>query len=333
MVPTFYSLLEALQTPAASCRTLCDAEFARRADGSPALTRTSFFTEAPLVWCGARYLLCVPQCGSAIPRVERTAARMKHLHAECLTSYRILRDELAYTDSTGALRRCDAVLHRLPEGEPLAGCALMHDAGELLAALERLAGELAEIGFTHCNLKPDNLYLTPGGRLVPVRYHFARFDEPGGDEEAFAALREWIASHAGLGGQSVRDAIAPLYRAAGEPDCGYRGPMCEGLTCVCGESGYGFVDEAERVAIPLQYLWAGDFAEGRAMVETPTGMRLIDKQGRYVIEPRCEIVEYNAYTGCSRVRSEGLWARFDYLGRQQGPFTAVWQDDPVEEKA
>lgn len=178
MVPTFYSLLEALQTPAASCRTLCDAEFARRADGSPALTRTSFFTEAPLVWCGARYLLCVPQCGSAIPRVERTAARMKHLHAECLTSYRILRDELAYTDSTGALRRCDAVLHRLPEGEPLAGCALMHDAGELLAALERLAGELAEIGFTHCNLKPDNLYLTPGGRLVPVRYHFARFDEP-----------------------------------------------------------------------------------------------------------------------------------------------------------
>ena len=46
-----------LQTPAASCRTLCDAEFARRADGSPALTRTSFFTEAPLVWCGARYLL------------------------------------------------------------------------------------------------------------------------------------------------------------------------------------------------------------------------------------------------------------------------------------
>jgi len=109
--------------------------------------------------------------------------------------------------------------------------------------------------------------------------------------------------------------------------------MCEGLTCVCGESGYGFVDEAERVAIPLQYLWAGDFAEGRAMVETPTGMGLIDKQGRYVIEPRCEIVEYNAYTGCSRVRSEGLWARFDYLGRQQGPFTAVWQDDPVEEKA
>jgi len=109
--------------------------------------------------------------------------------------------------------------------------------------------------------------------------------------------------------------------------------MCEGLTCVCGESGYGFVDEAERVAIPLQYLWAGDFAEGRAMVETPTGMGLIDKQGRYVIEPRYEIVEYNAYTGCSRVRSEGLWARFDYLGRQQGPFTAVWQNDPVEEKA
>ena len=66
------------------------------------------------------------------------------------------------------------MLHRLPEGEPLTDCALMHDAGELLAALERLAGELAEIGFTHCNLKPDNLYLTPGGRLVPCLLYTSR---------------------------------------------------------------------------------------------------------------------------------------------------------------
>lgn len=96
--------------------------------------------------------------------------------------------------------------------------------------------------------------------------------------------------------------------------------MCEGLTCVCGESGYGFVDEAERVAIPLQYLWAGDFAEGRAMVETPTGMGLIDKQGRYVIEPRYEIVEYNAYTGCSRVQERGAVGPVRLPGAAAGPF-------------
>lgn len=333
MVPTFYSLLEALQTPAASCRTLRDAAFVRGADGAPQLTRTSFFTEAPLTWRGDKYLLCVPQCSSAIPRVERTAARMKHLNAPCLTPYRILRDEISYTDSTGTLRQTDAVLHRLPDGEPLPECALMHDAGELLRALDRLHDELAQLGFTHGNLKPGNLYVTSVGRLVPVRYHFARFDAPGADEEAFGTLRAWIAAHAGVGGQAVRDAIAPLYRCAGEPDYGYRGPMCEGLICVCGEAGYGFVDADERTVVPLQYLWAGDFAEGRAMVETPTGMGLIDKQGHYVIEPRYEIVEYNAYTGRSRVRHEGLWAWMDYSGRQMGPFTSAWQEDPVEERA
>lgn len=333
MVPTFYSLLEALQTPAVSCRTLGDAEFVCGADGSPLLTRTSFFTEAPLRLRGNDYLLCVPQCSSAIPRVERTAARLKHLHADCLTDYRILRDEIAYADSTGTLRHCDAVLHRLPDGEPLPECALMHDAGALLAALDRLGGELSQIGFAHCNLKPGNLYLTPGGRLIPVRYHFARFDVPDGDREAFAALREWIAGHAGVGGQSVRDTRAPLYRSSGEPDYGYRGPMCEGLACVCGQTGYGFVDAAERTVVPLQYLWASDFAEGRAMVETPTGMGLIDKQGRYVITPCYEIVEYNAYTGRSRVRRDGLWTWFDYQGRQMGPFAASWQEDPLEERA
>ena len=50
-------------------------------------------------------------------------------------------------------------------------------------------------------------------------------------------------------------------------------------------------------------------------------MGLIDKRGHYVIEPRYEIVDYNPYTGCSRIRSEGLWALADYNGRIVGGFT------------
>ena len=64
-----------------------------------------------------------------------------------------------------------------------------------------------------------------------------------------------------------------------------------------------------------------DFREGRAEVQTAQGMGLIDKRGRYVIEPRYEIVDYNPYTGCSRIRSEGLWALADYNGRIVGGFT------------
>ena len=50
-------------------------------------------------------------------------------------------------------------------------------------------------------------------------------------------------------------------------------------------------------------------------------MGLIDKRGHYVIEPRYEIVDYNPYTGCSRIQSEGLWALADYNGRIVGGFT------------
>ena len=87
------------------------------------------------------------------------------------------------------------------------------------------------------------------------------------------------------------------------------------------ETGYGFVDTENRPVIAPQFVWAADFREGRAEVQTAQGMGLIDKRGHYVIEPRYEIVDYNPYTGCSRIRSEGLWALADYNGRIVGGFT------------
>lgn len=94
----------------------------------------------------------------------------------------------------------------------------------------------------------------------------------------------------------------------------------EGLACVEDEAGFGYVDADNRPVIAAQYLWAGDFHEGRAEVETPTGMGLIDRRGGYVIPPRYEIVEYDPATSVSRVRQNGRWALFDYLGRRLTPF-------------
>ena len=52
------------------------------------------------------------------------------------------------------------------------------------------------------------------------------------------------------------------------------------------------MDTENNPVIRPQYTWAGDFREGRAEVETPSGMGLIDRQGRYVIPPEYEIVDY-----------------------------------------
>lgn len=77
------------------------------------------------------------------------------------------------------------------------------------------------------------------------------------------------------------------------------------------------------MVIPSHFLWANDFHEGRAEVQTAEGMGLIDKQGGYVIAPRYEIVEYDPATSISLVRLDGLWARFDYLGRQLTRFVPL----------
>ena len=85
----------------------------------------------------------------------------------------------------------------------------------------------------------------------------------------------------------------------------------------------GYVDAQNRPVIAPRFRWAGDFHEGRAEVETDTGMGLIDKQGRYIIPPEYEIVEYAPAESVVRVRQHGRWALYDYLGRRLTEFGAV----------
>lgn len=75
--------------------------------------------------------------------------------------------------------------------------------------------------------------------------------------------------------------------------------------------------------IESRYLWADDFHEGRAEVETPTGMGLIDREGTYIIPPEYEIVDYRPAESIVYVRRDGRWALFDYMGRQQTEFGTI----------
>ena len=208
----------------------------------------------------------------------------------------------------------------LAEGRPLSVCAAEFDAESLRTALDKLEAGLSELDFSHNNLKPGNLYVTSDGRLIPVRYHFARFGE-GHDAEGFERLRQFVREQGGKG-QMLCDAEPSRYTTLPEfPGHLFVGEMSDQLVRVEDETGYGFVDTENRPVIAPQFVWAADFREGRAEVQTAQGMGLIDKRGRYVIEPRYEIVDYNPYTGCSRIRSEGLWALADYNGRIVGGFT------------
>lgn len=150
---------------------------------------------------------------------------------------------------------------------PLSVCAAEFDAESLRSALDKLEAGLSELDFSHNNLKPGNLYVTSDGRLIPVRYHFARFGE-GHDAEGFERLRQFVREQGGKG-QMLCDAEPSRYTTLPEfPGHLFVGEMSDQLVRVEDETGYGFVDTENRPVIAPQFVWAADFREGRAEVQT-----------------------------------------------------------------
>lgn len=317
MTPTLGIFRQALQTPDLSLATLTEARAATGADGMPHLMRTTRFAEAEISWHGAHWLLFMPLSPAALAAVERTASQTARLNTELLTEYRILPDELRWVDASGVPRATSLILQRLPEGRTFDEALHTVPAERLAEALGELRDGLGKLGFSHNNLRPENLRWT-GTRFVPLRYHDARFGTPGSDDAAFEALLERIRLSAGT--ETLSDAAAS-YTALPRFD-GHRwvSHIFEGLVCVEDEGGYGFVDTENREVIPAWFRWAGDFHEGRAEVETDTGMGLIDREGRYVIPPRYEIVDYDPAESIVRVRLDGRWALFDHLGHRLTEF-------------
>lgn len=318
MIPTLETFRRALSAPDLSFRTLADARVAADDNGLPLLQRTTRFAEARIAWHGDEWLLFLPLTPAALPRIERTASALRRLNSPALTEYRILPQELQWSDAAGNAQSCDLVLQHLPAGRDFEEALLHEHAATLLAALDTLREELRRIGFAHNNLKPGNLRWS-GGRFIPLRYHDACLGEPtAGDEEAFAALRSRIEACGGAGeAHDVSAAYSPQRRLEGHL---WTSHVFEGMVCVEDETGYGYVDTENRPVIASQFLWAGDFREGRAEVQTAEGMGLIDREGRFIIPAEYEIVDYDPVESVVRVRQNGRWALFDYLGRRLTEF-------------
>ena len=138
MTPTLQLFTRALLTPDLSFKTLADARAATGADGLPRLMRTTRFAEAEITWRGRQWLLSMPLSPAALASVERTASQLGRLNTDHLAEYRILRDELRWTDPAGRERRFDLALQHLPAGKPFAEALHTEPAERLLAALDTL---------------------------------------------------------------------------------------------------------------------------------------------------------------------------------------------------
>lgn len=320
MTATLQHFAQALLTPDLSLSTLCDARALTDSSGMPRLMRTTWFAEAQIEWRGERWLVAMPLTPAALPRIERTASVLRRMNTDHLAPFRILPDEMRWTDAQGNEKRTGLVLQQLP-GRELAQALLTEKKSVLLAALDTLREALRELEFTHNNLQESNLRWH-GGRIIPIRYYDARVgaaENRETDAGAFEALKRRIAEAADPR-QTVSDVASPYDPVRRLTGHRWTSHVFEGLVCVEDEGGFGFVDTNNNPVIPAQFLWAGDFHEGRAEVQTQTGMGLIDRRGGYVIPPQYEIVDYDPAVSVVHVRHGGRWALFDYLGRRLTEF-------------
>lgn len=144
----------------------------------------------------------------------------------------------------------------------------------------------------------------------------------GGDDEAFAALRRQLSGR--CAGSLVED-VSAAYAAACPPRAeefpGHLevAPVSDLLVRVRDAGGCGFVDERNRTVIAPQYLRAEDFREGRAVAEVASGAGVIDKAGRWVVEPRFDEVSYDERRNVIWARHGSRWQLFDYTGRELDP--------------
>lgn len=314
-VVTLHEFVDALRRPGETLSTLGDAVLLCHPDGSPRVCRTTDFAEAAVEWRGATWLVCAPLGSRAWRQMLPAVIAVERIRERCIAPLRVLYGELRSVDATGVPFSADLLLQELPAGLPLDRAA---GGGELLTALDRLQAELRRIDVSHNNLKPENIRVRADGSMCVI-HNYRMTRGAGGDDAAFAALRRRLAEQGA--GAMVADVSAVYAAVPPQPVEEFPGhlevaPEADMLVRVRDTEGYGFVDEHNRTVIASQYCWAEDFHEGRAVAEVASGVGVIDKRGRWVVEPRFDEAAYDERRSVIWARRGRRWQLFDYMGRE-----------------
>lgn len=114
--------------------------------------------------------------------------------------------------------------------------------------------------------------------------------------------------------------------ANGNADTGkysFMGMMHDMMMRVFDGTQWFYVDKHGGRALPGSFVNAGDFSEGRAAVETAEGYGLIDLNGRFVIGPHCDDIEWDSMHNVAIVTADGQSGLYNREGR---PLTGLIYD-------
>lgn len=310
--------IETLQSPSEPLRRLLDdpRPVCRDEEGRLCMRRLTDFFEAD-VRCRERlFRVAAPLREEVSRRAVYLAGRLHEIPSLRISGFRLAKDAMVWLDERGELRTEHLFVEQLPEGRPLnealdEGCS----AGALHDEVTALQQEFARLGFSHGNLKPENLLLTPKNRLIATRCYRARFEGPSPeDDRAFQALRKLVETKArAVGAEAESEAADTL------PD-DWAGPFSEGLRPIFRNGRYGFADSAGKRVIKPRFLAAEPFYEGRSVVRAKGGYGIIDKSGSFIVKPYYDDIVYVRERSLFHVRLRDQWCTLNYMGRPQTAF-------------
>lgn len=317
VIPMIQQLLEALENPSRELSNSLRGGDLRTTGplGRPQICRFSNYAEAKIEHPQGVVLVSLPLHPLEADKARRTTALRTSVASPLLCDAKYLHEAFTFADPTGLLHTADLVAEYLPTGRPLdevlmTGCR----SKELVKALRALEQEFKARKIAHNNLKPENLWLTPEGKLIAIRAHRLTLEtESEADRKAFAALERMI-----------READSNPDDLSSEPEHVLRacddfwevGYMAEGMIRICHRGLYGFMDYNRQWVIEPRFLWAADFREGRAEVRCKSGFGVIDKEGEFVVKPHFQSIEWDP-TSCTILACDRTHEiLFDYHGEE-----------------
>ncbi len=370
ILPAISDYLLAIGSGKVGFDKLSGIEFTADAHGHPVYGTTSRFVEFEARLHGQRCLLCCPTDSSCIARAERQSNALKRIDSPRLAAYRFLRDEMRIRTLSGASRLCDVVVEMVPDGTALDAVLerrlTITEARRMAAEWIDTAEELGRIGFSHRALSPSKIIVCSDGGITLRGLHHGRIETSADDNCAIAditlrILRNALPAIDAPSAQEIaaaaadRDELCRMLRgiAAARKKNSARSVLhhtaCRRLLSGVDfsnresvdmpsedriaflENGlYGYLDMYNNVVIAPQFIFADAFREGRAMVETAAGQGLIDKSGRWIIEPRFKEVSWSERYNIAEVHSEDGWALYDSLGKRLTGYYDYLGESPMK---
>lgn len=270
-----------------------------------------YFTECEALIGDRRYMVYAPTIYDA----TRMAKLSMLIFEECssrISTIKYLRREIVVDPKYDIYT--DVFLEEIPAGRPLSEAIYTSTQRHLLRGMRAFRRRLKENNIVLNNVDIDNIIVDESYEWHAIRCLYATYGQRR-DDAAFRLIKDNIMEYSLTELPSDSSALDATRREYP----GIKLPLCERRRRVVTKEGVGFVDERDTIVIPVQYLTATDFYENRSIVTTKAGgVGIIDRDGRYIIAPEYDRIEFDHEDGDSKAYRGDNVTLYDYNGRIKG---------------